>query len=67
MIARAMTSADGSMTPLTVREFEGLWVDPNILGVNAELSKTTDMNGRVIAMVYPRHLSIWPTSHALLV
>ena len=65
MIARAMTSADGPMTPLTVREFEELWADPNILGVNAELSKTTDLNGRVIAMVYPRHLSSWPTSRIL--
>ena len=65
MIARAMTSANGPMTPLTVREFEELWADPNILGVNAELSKTTDLNGRVIAMVYPRHLSSWPTSHIL--
>ena len=67
MIARAMTSADGPLTPLTAHEFEQLWADPSIMGVNAEMAKTTDLNGRVIAMVYPRHLSTWPTSHALLV
>ena len=67
MIARAMTSRDEPMVPLTEHEFEQFWADPTILGVNAELTKTTDLNGRIIALVHPRHLSTWPTSHALLV